>query len=182
MGFVVAVAAAERGKVGLASISRILCRSVAATVACHFSTADLAASRPCLRRMRLLPGAIPPPKRESERAALPPVMSCIAWGLSCRLHCCWRGGLLPHLFTLTLVAQGGIFSVTLSVAEARAHNPRSLRPACCPMMSGLSSRPQPLKTRRATAPGQPAARVAGMGEAHNQYPHAQQVAPAPPPR
>ncbi len=27
-------------------------------------------------------------------------MSCTAWGLSCLLHCCRSGGLLPRLFTL----------------------------------------------------------------------------------
>ena len=31
----------------------------------------------------------------------PPIWSCTQWGLPCRLACAWRGGLLPHLFTLT---------------------------------------------------------------------------------
>ena len=31
----------------------------------------------------------------------PPIWSCTARGLPCRQHHCRRGGLLPHLFTLT---------------------------------------------------------------------------------
>jgi len=36
--------------------------------------------------------------------------------------------------------KGGLFSVTLSIVEACACNLRRLRAACCPMVSGLSSR------------------------------------------
>src|SRR5436190_6981899 len=36
-------------------------------------------------------------------------------GFACHRRYRRRGALLPHLFTLTLVAQGGIFSVPLSV-------------------------------------------------------------------
>ena len=50
---------------------------------------------------RLLPGRIPRLSAGCERAALGPVLSCTAWGLSCLLHCCWSGELLPRLFTLT---------------------------------------------------------------------------------
>src|SRR5688572_4319788 len=44
-----------------------------------------------------------------------PIWSCSVRGFAC--HPCYhgRGTLLPHLFTLTSVAQGGIFSVPLSV-------------------------------------------------------------------
>ncbi len=42
--------------------------------------------------------AAPPGK---ERLAFLPIWSCSVWGLPCRSHCCERGGLLPHPFTLT---------------------------------------------------------------------------------
>jgi hypothetical protein len=49
----------------------------------------------------------------------PPIWPCSDWGLPCH-HCCqWRGGLLPHRFTLTHLAAGGLFSVALSVAFRR---------------------------------------------------------------
>jgi hypothetical protein len=53
----------------------------------------------------------------------PPIWPCSGWGLPCH-HCYqWCGGLLPHRFTLTLcsltLAQGGLFSVALSVALRR---------------------------------------------------------------
>ena len=55
--------------------------------------------------------------------AVPPVMSCIAWGLPCLLPHSRSGELLPHHFTLTFhgpeAMQGGIFSVALSVAFPR---------------------------------------------------------------
>ncbi len=54
---------------------------------------------------RLLPGRIHLLSETCERAALDPVLSCTAWGLSCLLHCCWSGGLLPRLFTLTLLCR-----------------------------------------------------------------------------
>jgi hypothetical protein len=91
---------------------------------------------------RLLPGDLPHLAMSCERAALPPVLSCTAWGLSCLLPCGWSGGLLPRRFTLTSLARGGLFSVTLSIALAFAESLRRLRAACCPMVSGLSSRPQ----------------------------------------
>ena len=53
--------------------------------------------------------------------------------------------------------EGGLFSVTLSVAPAFAKDPRRLRAACCPVVSGLSSRPQTLRSRRATTPADPKA-------------------------
>ena len=56
------------------------------------------------------------------RAAQPPILPCTGRGLSCRPRCRGRGGLLPHLFTITQSeppcgeSQGYLFSVTLSVA------------------------------------------------------------------
>jgi len=73
----------------------------------------------------------------------PPIWSCTTRGLPCRRHYCRRGGLLPHLFTLTcartmqtsrrfflrsatgLRFAGGIFSVALSVTLPLAR-PRPL--------------------------------------------------------
>ncbi len=50
------------------------------------------------------------------RAARSPILPCTGMGLSCLLCYLRSGELLPPLFTLTLrQAQGGIFSVTLSV-------------------------------------------------------------------
>ena len=54
-----------------------------------------------------------------------PIWSCSAWGLPCQPHCCCRGALLPHHFTLTdLILTdggsdevGGILSVALSLAS-----------------------------------------------------------------
>jgi hypothetical protein len=41
--------------------------------------------------------------RDAERAAPRfPIWSCTGWGFPCRRACAWRGGLLPHLFTLTV--------------------------------------------------------------------------------
>ena len=59
-----------------------------------------------------------------------PIWSCSVRGLACHACCQARGGLLPHHFTLTLrlgvdafrhrrLAQGGIFSVPLSVGSPR---------------------------------------------------------------
>jgi len=53
------------------------------------------------------------------RTGCPPsVLSCTAWGFSCRANCFARGELLPRLFTLACAfyqRTGGVFSVTLSV-------------------------------------------------------------------
>ncbi len=45
--------------------------------------------------------------RAAEAAVSPPIWSCSVWGLPCRLHCCLRGALLPHLFTLTQCLRKG---------------------------------------------------------------------------
>ena len=49
-----------------------------------------------------------------------PIWSCSVWGLPCHEHRCPRGALLPHLFTLTPMDRGGMFSVALSVPKAYA--------------------------------------------------------------
>lgn len=50
-----------------------------------------------------------------ERAAPRfPIWPCTRWGFPCLRACAWSGGLLPHLFTLALWIQGGLFSVALS--------------------------------------------------------------------
>src|SRR5262249_32933118 len=36
-----------------------------------------------------------------------PIRSCSRWGLPCRFRCRTRGALLPHLFTLALLAPRG---------------------------------------------------------------------------
>jgi len=54
----------------------------------------------------------------AERIGGSPIRSCSGWGLPCRRHCCRRGALLPHLFTLTSRGtRGGIFSAALSVGS-----------------------------------------------------------------
>ena len=47
----------------------------------------------------------------------PPIWPCSGWGLPNLPVTRKTGELLPHLFTLTLVAQGGIVSVALSVGS-----------------------------------------------------------------
>ena len=53
----------------------------------------------------------------ARRAA--PIWSCSRWGLPCRFRYRSRGGLLPHRFTLTWLANqpGGLFSVALSLGS-----------------------------------------------------------------
>src|SRR4029077_348851 len=59
------------------------------------------------------------------------VLSCTAWGFSCRPAYAGRGELLPRLFTLACAfyqRTGGVFSVTLSVtAIFQSRRPRILR-------------------------------------------------------
>jgi hypothetical protein len=52
--------------------------------------------RGSLRGSSNLPGSCNGASRSSS-----PIWSCSAWGLPCQTHCCGRGALLPHLFTLT---------------------------------------------------------------------------------
>ena len=48
-----------------------------------------------------------PARIVSRSRVFPPIWSCSVWGLPCRLHYCWRGALLPHLFTLTFHLRSG---------------------------------------------------------------------------
>jgi len=48
-----------------------------------------------------------------------PIWLCSWRGLPCPRGCPQGGGLLPHRFTLTLFAQGGLFSVALSLGLPR---------------------------------------------------------------
>src|ERR1700761_8396146 len=63
-------------------------------------------------------GRCAPPPEEKRTDSLP-IWSCSVWGLPCRSHCCGRGGLLPHPFTLTpwREPRGGLLSVALAVFE-----------------------------------------------------------------
>ena len=53
------------------------------------------------------------------RTPVVPIRFCSRWGLPCRPHCCVRGALLPHPFTLTPEVRrplrGGLLSVALSL-------------------------------------------------------------------
>jgi hypothetical protein len=77
------------------------------------------------------------------RAAQPPILPCTGRGLSCRRHCWRRGGLLPHLFTLTsrLPARRFVFCDTFRrrALKRAARTCREARAASCPAVSGLSS-------------------------------------------
>src|SRR5690606_35113819 len=54
-----------------------------------------------------------PPARLRGRVI--PIWSCSRWGLPCHFRYRKRGALLPHHFTLTPLARGGIISVALSL-------------------------------------------------------------------
>ena len=58
------------------------------------------------------------PRRLGRDGRLSPhIWPCSNWGLPCRRRYRRRGELLPHRFTLTTLASGGLFSVALSVAN-----------------------------------------------------------------
>jgi hypothetical protein len=90
-----------------------------------------------------------------------PIWSCSVRGLACHICCQMRGALLPHHFTLTLrraadasrhrpPAQGGIFSVPLSVGSPRPGITR--RTALWSSDFPLSRPPSPFRaTARRTA-------------------------------
>ncbi len=68
-----------------------------------------------------------------SRARAAPIRSCSRWGLPCRPRCRVRGGLLPHLFTLTLLEppEGGLRLATghrmspMSASKPDIGNPMS---------------------------------------------------------
>ena len=96
----------------------------------HFSLHLLPGEPRVYSRVQLIPG------NTAGRRPFP-CLSCIAWGFPC-LRCYLRsGGLLPHLFTLTLA--GGLFSVALSGHPALAPGVSCFRRTRCLVMSGLSS-------------------------------------------
>jgi hypothetical protein len=71
------------------------------------------------------------PEVVTERAAPPPLFGLAPHGVCpASSHCCGRGALLPHLFTLTrqrlTPRTGGTFSVALSVKPALSEPPRPL--------------------------------------------------------
>ena len=84
---------------------------------------------------------------EPERAAPGfPIWSCTRRGFPCRVACASRGALLPHLFTITGLAPGCLFSVALSVEKPRGFPPECISigtdlsyAASRPMEFGLSS-------------------------------------------
>jgi hypothetical protein len=73
------------------------------------------------------PGPIPRWRKLERAAPWSPIWPCTRWGFPCLRACAWSGGLLLHLFTLTLrrfqianlkseiAGVGGLFSVALSV-------------------------------------------------------------------
>ena len=85
-------------------------------------------------RVQLLPGGLLAGRRPS------PCLSCIARGLPCLRRYLRSGGLLLHLFTLTLA--GGLFSVALSGHPALAPGVSCFHRTRCLVMSGLSSTQQ----------------------------------------
>ena len=101
-----------------------------------YLTRCFANKAPGARRARARRDATKP---EDQRTGCPPsVLSCTAWGFSCRANCFARGELLPRHFNLTCSVAaalwaaphgtGGIFSATLSmIAPLRAQPPRVLR-------------------------------------------------------
>src|SRR5258705_109192 len=64
-------------------------------------------------------GGLERPTRSHRAGNTTPVWSCFGWGLPCP-RCHQRGGaLLPHRFTLTCLATGGLLSVALSCESPR---------------------------------------------------------------
>ena len=82
------------------------------------------------------------------RAVQPPILPCTGRGFSCRRRCRRRGGLLPHLFTLTLSeppcgeSNGAVIFCDTFRRRALTRGARTCgeaRAASCPAVSGLSS-------------------------------------------
>ena len=112
----------------------------------HFSL-HLLPDEPCVySKVQLIPG------NTAGRRPFP-CLSCIARGFPCLRRYLRSGGLLPHLFTLTLA--GGLFSVALSGHPALAPGVSCFHRTRCLMMSGLSSTrwidPRTAVTRTRTA-------------------------------
>ena len=135
----------NREILALGPVSRILFH----TLRCfgrHFSHGRLATALACGARLRGNAGCGIPVA--IGRAAQPPILPCTGRGFSCRRRRRRRGGLLPHLFTLTLpcpILSGKARRYVLCDTVRR----RALkRAACarlaagaasCPAVSGLSS-------------------------------------------
>jgi hypothetical protein len=58
--------------------------------------------------LRPYPGPWPFPTA-GRAVPLPSIWSCTQWGLPCRLAYAWRGGLLPHLFTLASTEAAAVY-------------------------------------------------------------------------
>jgi len=95
-----------------------------------------------------VPGTWEPKLPGSGQLQVSPIWPCTGRGFPCLQACARSGGLLPHLFTLTVSCKheiGGLFSVALSVGTSRdiasriyLRGTRSYA-ASCPMVFGLSS-------------------------------------------
>src|SRR5689334_24078459 len=59
------------------------------------------------------------PTRSHRAGHATPVWSCFGWGLPCPLRHRRGGAVLPHRFTLTHLAMGGLLSVALSCESPR---------------------------------------------------------------
>ena len=66
-----------------------------------------------------LPADVPAFTEAPCGRGFPLIWPCCRWGLPCRWSHPQRGALLPHHFTLTGIASGGILSVALSVGLLR---------------------------------------------------------------
>src|SRR3569623_3278465 len=64
-------------------------------------------------------GGLERPTRSHRAGHTTPVWSCFGWGLPCPRRHRRGGALLPHHFTLTDVAAGGLLSVALSCESPR---------------------------------------------------------------
>jgi len=101
------------------------------------------------RTIYLLRPTLRLPPEGDGRAILAQFWPCFRRGLPCRPHCCGRGALLPHLFTLTPC--GAVYSLwrcpaTGDIAPAsrpmlRSYNAAKFEPAPCPVKFGSSSLP-----------------------------------------
>src|SRR3954469_7335778 len=92
-----------------------------------------------------------PTRRPLDGPSSLPIWSCSVRGFAC--HACYhaRGALLPHLFTLTSVSQGGMFSVPLSFELPRPGVTRrtALRSSDFPLASSVAPGRRAAKARQA---------------------------------